>query len=70
MYAGHLCKHAASYDMNFKTAYNNVCRAVMDLNRDSSMPTSYSDYNVHCFSHLFRSYIAGFIDRLLRIVTI
>ena len=59
-------KHAASYDRKIKTGYNNVFRAFMDLNTDSSMFKSYVDHNVHNFNGLLESYITGFIHRLLR----
>ena len=39
----------------------------MDLiNSDGSMSKSYADHNVHSFNVLLRSYITGFIARLLR----
>ena len=36
--------------MKIKSTYNNVFRAFMGLNRDSSMSKSYVDHNVHSFN--------------------
>ena len=59
-------KHSTSYDRNIKTAYNDVCRAFIDLDTDRSISKSYVDHNVHSLTNLLRTRIAGFIDRLLR----